>query len=64
MVYAKFDLVLMPISHGNPAMPFEKKSNLFLIFENGVQFLTGFKNGFNQLRDHNKRQSKIHKVSI
>ena len=22
MVYAKFDLVLRPISHGNPAMPF------------------------------------------
>ena len=24
MVDAKFDLVLKPISHGNPAMPFQK----------------------------------------
>ena len=41
MVDAKFDLVLMPISHGNPAMPFiairnfnnniiDKKINTFL----------------------------------
>ena len=26
MVYAKFDLVLRPISHGNPAMPFGKRN--------------------------------------
>ena len=33
---------------------FEKKSNLFLIFENGGQVLIFFKNGYNQLKDHEK----------
>ena len=33
---------------------FEKKTNLFLIFENGSQILIFFENGYNQLKDHEK----------
>ena len=33
---------------------FEKKSNLFLIFENRGQILIFFKNGYDQLKDNEK----------
>ena len=36
MVDAKFDLILRPISHGNPVMPFNNKK---FVFSNKLIFL-------------------------